>query len=69
MFWPGVSGTHFLLDLENTLVVVFLSHAPAYRTQPRIDVHNAVYAGLNTVGGSSWKRRKGGSDEQAGIHL
>lgn len=46
MFWPGVSGTNFWVDPENALIVVFMTHAPEHRTQHRIELRKAVYAGL-----------------------
>lgn len=46
MLWPGVSGANFWVDPENTLIAVLLTHAPDHRTQHRIDLRNAVYAGL-----------------------
>ncbi|MBL4838825.1 MAG: beta-lactamase family protein [Kordiimonadaceae bacterium] len=45
--WPGVSGANFWTDPENDLIVVFLTHAPDHRSDHRIGLRNAVYAGLN----------------------
>ncbi|MEH6405132.1 MAG: serine hydrolase domain-containing protein [Sneathiella sp.] len=45
--WPGISGANFWVDPENDLIVVFLTHAPDYRSDHRIGLRNAVYAGLN----------------------
>ena len=45
-FWPGVSGCNFWIDPRNDLITVFLTHAPDYRTQHRVGLKHAVYAGL-----------------------
>ncbi|WP_136443180.1 serine hydrolase domain-containing protein [Pacificoceanicola onchidii] len=49
-FWPGVSGCNFWVDPENDLIVVFLTHAPDYRTEHRVGLKRAIYAGLPTAG-------------------
>ena len=45
-FWPGVSGCNFWVDPKAELIAVFLTHAPDYRTEHRIGLKRAVYAGL-----------------------
>ena len=47
ILWPGVSGANFWVDPENDLIVVFLAHAPDNRAEHRIELRNAIYAGLN----------------------
>lgn len=46
VLWPGVSGANFWVDPENDLIVVFLTHAPDHRATHRIELRNAIYAGL-----------------------
>ena len=45
--WPGVSGANFWVDPKNDLIVVFLTHAPAYRTDHRVQLRDAVYRGFS----------------------
>ncbi|MEM8571547.1 MAG: serine hydrolase domain-containing protein [Pseudomonadota bacterium] len=45
-FWPGVSGCNFWIDPKADLITVFLTHAPDYRTEHRIGLKRAVYAGF-----------------------
>jgi len=46
IFWPGLSGANFWVDPENALITILMTHAPEHRSQHRIDLRNAVYAGL-----------------------
>lgn len=48
-FWPGVSGCNFWVDPKNDLITVFLTHAPDHRTQHRVGLKNAIYAGFKTA--------------------
>lgn len=46
-FWPGISGANFWVDHKNELTVVFLTHAPQYRTTHRKQLRESIYRGIS----------------------
>jgi len=44
--WPGISGANFWVDPHLRLQVVFLTHAAEHRQKHRIQLREAVYAGV-----------------------